>query len=1045
MFQPVRQLDFIKIYKEILEFWDKNRSFEKLVAKNRGNPRFSFIDGPITANNKMGVHHGWGRTLKDLYQRYWAMLGYDQRFQNGFDCQGLWVEVEVERELGLNSKSEIEDFGLDNFSRRCRERVNTFSEIQTEQSIALGQWMDWPNSYYTMSDENILYIWHFLKTCHARNWLYSGHRAMPWCSRCSTSLSQHEMLETYNEMTHTSVYVRFPLVEREGESLLVWTTTPWTLLANVAAAVHPDLEYLRIRSNGHVLILGADTVHRVGKEGQDYEVLDSMRGKDLLGLHYHGPFDDLDAARDIDHRIVPWEDVGSEEGTGIVHIAPGCGQEDYELSHVEGLQKIQPVDETGTYYAGFGKFTARRVADLLPDILADLKAKDILLKKEQYTHRYPSCWRCGEELIFRLVDEWFISSKDIRPQMREANSQVRWVPSYMQKRMDDWLVNMGDWCISRKRYWGLPLPFYPCGSCGTVNVVGSLEELKERATAPFELPELHRPWIDDILIRCEKCGAEVSRIQDVGDCWLDAGIVPFSTLKYLEDPAYWEAWFPVDLILEMRAQLRCWFYSLLFMSVTLEKTTPYKSVMTYEKVLAEDGREMHKSWGNAIWFDDAVEEMGPDVMRWMYLGQVTTEPLRFGFGPSREIKRKFLQFWNVYSFFVLYAEQDKPELRYNETPTESTRLLDRWLISRLNSSAGAIRSAIENYEVRRTVLTIENLWNDLSNWYVRRNRRRFWKEETGPDKTAGYQTLYLALTTICRLMAPFVPFVSEKIYQNLARSGQDSSVPESVHHTPFPEQNNEFVDEQLEAAVATAQQVVSLGLAARNSAGQKVRQPLSRVILALPQEQGEAVRACESDIIEELNVKSIQFTEDISSYVRRSVKPNFAGLKQRYGKQVGKIKQAWESFDHDAIYEAVSAGRSYSTELPSGEELTIGPEDVRLAMEGADGFAAAEEKDVTVVLDLTMTPELLAEGRCRELVRKLQILRKDAGLDVSDRIRLHLVGGESIEELTGQFKNYIAAETLAVEITHEPPGEGVFTQEIKIDSETLQAGVVKVS
>ncbi|MFH1742171.1 MAG: isoleucine--tRNA ligase, partial [bacterium] len=883
----------------ILQFWEEHKCFETLVAKNRGGPRYSFIDGPITANNPMGVHHGWGRTLKDLYQRYYAMLGYDQRFQNGFDCQGLWVEVEVEKDLGMNSKQEIEAYGLDKFSRKCRERVNKFSKIQTDQSISLGQWMDWPNSYYTMSDTNVEHIWHFLKTCHERGWLYRGHRAMPWCARCETSLSQHEMLETYFEMTHKAIYVRFPLKERENESLLVWTTTPWTLLANVAAAVHPDLEYLRIVADGHTLIVGAETAHRVGTEGKDYQVLETLRGKDLIGLHYDGPFDDLEAARDIDHRVIAWEDVGSQEGTGIVHIAPGCGQEDYELSQTQNLQIIQPVDETGAYLEGFGSFTGHRVEGLQKDIFVDLKAKGILFKTESYTHRYPSCWRCGEELIFRLVDEWFISSEEIRPQMREANSHVRWIPAHMQKRMDDWLVNMGDWCISRKRYWGLPLPFYICAACGKMHVIGSLQELRDLATEPFDLPELHRPWIDEVRIRCTGCGKEVTRIPDVGDCWLDAGIVPFSTLKYFEDPEHWKAWFPAELILEMRAQLRCWFYSLLFMSVALEKTAHYKCVMTHEKVTDEEGREMHKSWGNAIWFDDAVEKMGPDVMRWMYLGQVTTEPLRFGFGPSREIKRKFLQFWNVYSFFVLYAQQDQPSLQYDRVPTENTRLLDKWLISRINSSAETVRSSIENYDVRKAVLTIESLWNDLSNWYVRRNRRRFWKEETGPDKVAGYQALYYALCTTCRLMAPFVPFLAENIYQNLARS-IDASAPESIHHTPFPSCDKSLVDEDLEKGVALVQEVVSVGLAARNAAGQKVRQPLACAMLAIPGEQQQFITPCEQDILEELNIKSVRFIDDPDRYIRRSVSLNLGNLKQRLGKRAGALKKAWVSVDQDA-------------------------------------------------------------------------------------------------------------------------------------------------
>ena len=658
MFAPLPDKpDHDALERAILDVWEREGTFEALRAKNADGPIFSFVDGPVTANRTaLGVHTAWGRTLKDVFQRYKALRGHHQRYQNGFDCQGLWIEVGVERALGLNSKREIEEFGLAEFARRCREVVVQSSRALTEGSIRLGQWMDWGNDYFTFSDTNIEYIWRFLQLVHERGWLYLGHRSTEWCPRCGTSLSQHELTQSgvYQERSDPSLYVRFPLLERPNESLVVWTTTPWTLPANVAAAVNPDAEYGQ-RENGEWV-----AVARYPDEQFHHRV----RGEELVGLRYRGPFDDLGPGGEVDHRVIPWDEVSLEEGTGIVHIAPGAGQEDFELGLLHDLPVLSPVDEAGRFYDAYGWLHGLSTSDAADQIVGRLAEQGFLLEAGTYLHRYPHCWRCDTPLIWRVTDDWLISVGELRQPLLDANATVEWTPAYMGKRMDDWLRNMGDWNISRRRYYGLPLPFYPC-ECGHLNVVGSKAELLERATAPVDgLEELRRPWIDDVRIRCEACGEEVERIAEVGDVWLDAGIVPFSTLGWespeyvpegyatgaakgltradLPDHSYWEQWFPADWVSEMREQIRLWFYSQLFMSVALTGRAPFRRVLGYEKMLDEKGREMHSSWGNTIDAPDAFARMGADVMRWQFCAQPPDRNLLFGFGPAQEIKRKLL-------------------------------------------------------------------------------------------------------------------------------------------------------------------------------------------------------------------------------------------------------------------------------------------------------------------------------------------------------------------------------------------------------------------
>ena len=1101
LFEPVDlHVDFSKLEHEVLRFWEEDAVFAALVARNRGRRKWSFIDGPMTANNPMGVHHAWGRTYKDVFQRYKAMCGFDQRFQNGFDCQGLWLEVEAEKDLGFNSKQDIENFGLDNFSRACRARVEKYAGIITRQSARLGQWMDWDHSYFTMTDTNIEYIWHFLGVCHDRGWLRRGHLVMPWCTRCGTSLSQHELADSYKEIDDTSVFLGFPLlpgVRREGpwleklarewagkgwrparlpgpdERLLVWTTTPWTLTSNVAAAVHPELTYARIEYAGKIYYASAGVGPLVfGGKGK---ILETLPGYEMVGWSYQGPFDELPAQGEVTHVVIPWSEVGETEGSGIVHIAPGCGAEDYELGAELGLPAIAPLDGRGIYVAGFDWLTGRDVHEVEKPIFADLERKGLLLRHESYRHRYPFCWRCHEKLVFRMEDEWFLRSQPIRPLMKAAAEKVRWIPESVGKRTQDWYDNMGDWCISRKRFWGLPLPFYFCPE-GHLTLVRSKAQLREWAVDPARvdaLPELHRPWIDEITIRCPHpdCGREARRIPDVGDCWMDAGIVPYSTLGYLEDRAHWEAWFPAEVVCEMREQVRLWFYAMMFMSVTLEDRPPYKAVFSYEKLLDEQGEAMHRSKGNAIWFDEAVERMGADVMRWYYCAFNPNQNLRFGFTTADDLRRRLITLWNVYAFLVTYAELDGFDPARDAEPAaigQSANALDRWIISSLYQLVRDMRRCLEDYDVTGALRAADGFLEALSTWYVRRSRRRFWKAESDADKRQAHQTLYHVVVTYARLLAPIVPFISEAIYRNLTqtarragaravlRLGEQGGVtPESVHLTPYPEERPELVDEGLNAGMEALLQAVSLGRAAREKAKIKVRQPLNRLwVVPLqgrqPLEQlPTAVRGeLMSQLKDELNVKEVDLSEtDAARFAVREIKLNFPVLGKKYGAQMKELAarvRALQGAGREAGPAVkAGAGERPAPLVPDGEGrlkvdgFVLTADEYEIVYAPKCDYSVANDLYTLIAFDTCVTDELRLEGWAREVIRRVQDLRKQAGYQVDDRIRVFY----EVVDARGQgdcgpfarHGEYIKNETLATELAAGRPAEVDTHAEVALD------------
>lgn len=945
------KLDFPAMERKWLEWWQANSIVAKYLKKNNAaKKKFFFLDGPITANNPMGVHHAWGRTYKDLWQRFKNMQGFKQTFRNGFDNQGLWVEVEVEKARGFKTKKDIEEFGIENFVKECKKATLHWAGVQTQQSVRLGYFMDWDNSYYTMSDDNNYTIWLFLKQCFERGLIYKGKDSVPWCPRCGTAISQHEILqEEYQELTHDSVYLKLPFGPKpeeffEGEYLLVWTTTPWTIPANVMVAVNPKITYALVSFEKEKYWLAKSRVKEIF--GESGKIEKEATGEELLakGQFYQGPFDSLPIVAEMKksdpqtfHRLIASEDlVSEEEGTGLVHIAPGCGTEDFRLVVNEcGYENmvLPAIDESACYLPGYGQFSAQN-AKRNPELIFDyLKEKDdgrYLFKIAPYTHRYPICWRCKTELVWRVVDEWYIKMDPLREPIKKSVEEARWIPSWGKEREIDWLNHMSDWLISKKRYWGLALPIWECPECQHFEVIGSKEELKEKAVSgweEFEGHSPHRPWIDGVKINCPRCGKEASRIKDVGNPWLDAGIVPFSTLvnpetgkvSFLTDKEYWQQWFPADFITEcFPGQFKNWFYAILAMSTVLSGHAPFKTLLGHALVRDEKGEEMHKSKGNAIWFDEAAEKMGVDVMRWMYLTQNPVQNLNFGYSIADEVRRRFhLLLWNSYNFFVSYALLD--DYKMGERAFKPESVLDRWIISRLNSLINEVTQRLEDYDAFNATKAIEGFVSDLSTWYIRRSRDRVGASATDKkDKEAFYGAMHKVLLDLSRLLAPFTPFLAEEIFKNLSEE-------ESVHLETWPEAKTDLVDKSLEKRMVLVRQIVEMGHSRRREAGIKVRQPLARLRASgLPYELEDELKAL---IADELNIKEV--------------------------------------------------------EVKTGEG--------ELALE----------------LETELTPELKAEGEARELIRQIQGARKEAGCGLSDLVEVGLPAWPK------EFEEEIKRKTLA--------------------------------
>jgi isoleucyl-tRNA synthetase len=1184
-----QSVDFPALEREVLRFWDANGIFDKLRRKNAGKPKWSFLDGPITANNPMGVHHAWGRTYKDAYNRYFAMTGHEQRYQNGFDCQGLWVEVEVEKELGLKTKRDIENLvpgdreaSIAKFVQLCKDRVDRFARVQTEQSIRLGYWMDWDRtdadwakspderkSYFTMSEENNYTIWAFLKKCHDRGMIYRGYDSMPWCGRCGVGISEQEMKEGYRNVEHRACFIKLPLRDRPGENLLVWTTTPWTLTSNVGAAVNPELTYLKVKLKGEVYYVskGAFKLNRMessgggggeeddvdsqpgaqatgrkkrdwldgvphlksieqlfkekaGKEG--FEVVGEVKGEELLGWTYTGPFDDLPAqqhpngypaevARVVEqrgwapavtaaaaHRVISGgKDVTETEGTGIVHTAPGCGQIDFQWGKDNGLPPVAPIDESGDFHDGFGSLTGRNAADpaTADAVFELLKQNDVLFATERYVHRYPHCWRCKTELLYRLVDEWFINmgprntEEGFRGEIMRVVDQVTFLPESIngRARERDWLWNMGDWMISKKRFWGLALPIWVDDVTGEFEVIGSREELKERAVEgwdEFDGNTPHRPFVDRVKIRNPRTGNLMTRIPDVGNPWLDAGIVALSTLDYRHDREHWRKWYPADMISEsFPGQFRNWFYSLLAMSTMMSGQRPFKTLLGHGLVRDQYGHEMHKASGNSIEFIAAADKggeipdakgkplpfkaIGADVMRWLYCRHDPAKNLNFGPEPANDVRAKFhIKLWNCYAFFANYARLDGFDPAAPPVPVSERADIDRWILSDLQGLIRTARDSFERYELMAFCLEAERFVDDrLSNWYVRRNRDRFWSKNAEldaagrQDKLAAYQTLYTVLTTLAKLIAPVTPFLADVMYRNL----RAKSDPESVHLCDYPQADETLIDTALSQDMDALLRLVRMGGAARNAAKVKVRQPLAELRISPGTEADRrAVSRFDRELCEELNVKEVTIHRDESKpMMSRSRKLDVKAAAKKFGSRLQQVKKAVESTDFDDLDTsfAIIDGKQYKLTY-EGEELIIDRSDIIDEWTPPAGWVGISGKDAAtflesqyegasyrtqVMLDTRLTPELKAEGLARDVIRFVQDNRKDAGLDVADRIALYLgTDADALQQAIAAHRGTIAAETQAAEWLTAAPNGDVHTATVKVDGQPLTIALRKV-
>ena len=1091
--------DLVEVEHEVLKFWEQNRSFEKLRELNKDNPTWSFLDGPITANNPMGVHHAWGRTLKDIFCRYHGMLGKRLRHQMGFDCQGLWVEVEVEKAHGFKSKRDIEELGIDTFIEECKARVRKYAKIQTDQSIRLGMWMDWENSYFTMSDENNYSIWSFLKKCHERGKIYRGNDVVPWSGRSGSSYSQMEVIEGRKLVTHTSVFVKFPLKDAENESLLVWTTTPWTLVANVAAAVNSELDYVKLKANrdGQIYYFADEnleferlarqfkekkdwidgvpklkTLAQIFKERGGYEVLGTVKGADLIGRPYQGPFDELEAQQQVggypfpkegfeassadNHKVVDGGRdkfgnaiVTAGEGTGIVHIAPGCGDVDHVLAKKIDLPMIAPLDENASYLEKFGPLAGKNVLD--PEtkkwIMESLSEKGLLFAAEEYPHVYPHCWRSGEELVFRVVDEWYINM-DWRNEIIATLGEASWYPSWGQDRELEWLTNMQDWMISKKRFWGLALPIWVCRECREFEVIGSREELRNRATQGWETFDghtPHRPWIDAVKIQCSACQGIMDRIEDVGNPWLDAGIVSFSTIDYPHDKKRLEDWYPADLILEcFPGQFRNWFYSLLTMSVMMEGKAPFRNLVGHALVRDEQGKEMHKSTGNAIWFDDAVEKSGADLMRWLYSRQEPTTNLNFGYGALREIRGGFFNtLWNCYSFFNNYSRTVDFNPTERRVAFEDLPDFDRWILTELQKTIAVCREGLEKFDTRAATLRIEDFMEDLSNWYIRHNRHRFWANLESDDVRAAFETLYECLTNLLVIAAPIIPLLTEKIYQQLVRA-VDPNAPESIHHVRFPQADDGKRDDLLAQQMRIIMKINTLALSTRNKFGLKVRQPLALLRVGPGDAiEKQAAERFQSMLARDLNVKKVQVDEaGAAGPLSYQVKPNFKALGPRFGSRIKGVV-AHIAQNGDAILKAVKGDQgSYEAEI-NGETVTLGVDDLMINVSSPEGTAANEEGATWISFDITLTAELKLEGFMRDVLRALQDARKDIGLSVEDRISLSWTSQSArVKDMFTQWGDHVAKELLCTDLgNRQGTGEA---KPLKVSGEPLEVWIAKV-
>ena len=1030
-------MNFVEREKQVEKFWEDNQIFEKSMKVREGNPSYVFYDGPPTANGKPHIGHVETRVIKDMIPRYRTMKGYQVPRKAGWDTHGLPVELEVEKKLGLDGKDQIEKYGVEPFIEQCKESVWKYEGMWEDFSHTVGFWADMKNPYVTYHNDYIESEWWALKEIWKKGLLYEGHKIVPYCPRCGTPLSSHEVAQGYKDVKERSAVVRFK-VKGEDAYILAWTTTPWTLPSNVALCVNPDEDYVKVTSKGYTYYMAAALVDTVLGEGA--EVLEHYQGKDLEFKEYEPlfPYAEKRIGNKKAYYVVCDTYVTLTDGTGVVHIAPAFGEDDSKVGHRYDLPFVQLVNEKGemteeTPWAG----TFCKKADMA--VLQALEDKDLLFDAPLFEHSYPHCWRCDTPLIYYARETWFIRMTAVKEDLIRNNNTINWIPESIGKgRFGDWLTNVQDWGLSRNRYWGTPLNIWQC-SCGHMHAIGSKEELKKMSPDCPDNIELHRPFIDQVHVTCPKCGKPMTRVPEVIDCWFDSGSMPFAQYHYpFENKEVFEKNFPADFISEAVDQTRGWFYSLLAISTLLFDKAPYKNVIVLGHIQDKDGQKMSKSKGNAVDPMDALRQHGADAIRWyFYSNSAPWLPNRFHDDAVKEGRSKFMgTLWNTYAFYVLYANIDNFNPMEHTLDYEKLSVMDKWILSKLNSTIQTCDSSLENYKIPETAKALQEFVDDLSNWYVRRSRERYWAKGMEQDKVNAYMTLYTCLTEIAKAAAPMIPFMTEEIYQNIVVK-VDPSAPESIHLCDYPKANEAHVDKELEADMDLVLKVVVLGRACRNSGNMKNRQPLANMFVKAPFTLNEFFK----DIIaDELNIKAVTFTDDVRSFTTYTFKPQLRTVGPKYGKLLGKIRTALSSVDGNAAMDELKANGSVTFDF-DGEKVVLTEEDLLIDMTQKEGYVTESNQDVTVVLDCNLTPELLEEGFVREIISKIQTMRKEAGFEVTDHITVGYKDNAKIESIFSKYADEICADVLADKLTDSEISG--YTKEWSINGETVVLTVSK--
>ena len=1027
-FEQVRsQVDFSKVEGEILKLWDRIGAFEKSVGRRPEDNPFVFYEGPPTANGRPGFHHALARAFKDLIPRYKTMRGYRVERKGGWDCHGLPVELQVEKELGLSGKNDVEEYGVEEFNRLCRESVFRYVEDWREMSARLGFWVDMDDAYWTLDNSYIESVWWALKNLYERDLLYEGYKVTAHCPRDQTSLSSAEVAMGYETVTDPSVYVKLPLVQEEGTSLLIWTTTPWTLVSNTAVAANPGVEYATVEVDGERLILARELVGKVLGEG-DHETLETRKGRDLEGKKYRRPFDYVPVEdSETLFTVVLGDYVTTTEGTGLVHTAPAYGEDDARTGRRYDLPTLHPVKPDGTFDEKVEPFAGVFVKEADPGLVEELGKKGLLFRAEEYEHPYPHCWRCGTPLLYYAKRAWYARTTAVLDDLLRENENINWVPEHIKwGRFGDWLRNNVDWALSRERYWGTPLPIWRCDN-GHTTAIGSVEELEKRSLSGIP-DDLHRPYVDDVKVQCEECNEEATRVPEVLDAWFDSGSMPFAQRHYPfeETQEEFERHFPAEFISEGVDQTRGWFYSLLAASTMLFGRSPYRTCMVLGHVLDAEGKKMSKSRGNVIDPWEVFSKQGADALRWaLYTATSPGNPRRFSMDQVDDaIRKHLLTLWNTYSFFVTYARIDGFDPREDYVAPGERSLMDRWALSELQLTTKTATERLDAYDVTSAGRALGDFVHELSNWYVRRSRRRFWKGEDDLDKKAAHSTLYECLVAVAKLSAPFTPFIAEVLYQNLVLNA-DAAAPESVHLADWPEVYEALVDEELSRDMAAARRVVALGRAARNAAAIKTRQPLREVVVVPEAADGapefrKGIESLKGIVLDELNVKELRIgeAEDVLAY---DLKPNLSVVGPKYGKLVPELRRSLAEAPPE-IGERAAAGEEIPVNV-DGQEVLLGPDELLVEPRERPGYALVREGELAVALNTELDEELIDEGLVRELVHAVQNLRRERGFEIEETISVTLGGSPSIVSLLrGPWGDYFKAEVLARDLNLDEAG-----------------------